>query len=562
MKRNHILTIGLSLFFTATQLQAKVYHVKINGTGDGSSWETACGTLDDAIDKAAIGDEIWIAAGTYKPTKLIKNRAKNSRHFLLKDGVSFYGGFEGTETDKAQRKMKDSGKAWEYVNETILSGDDDGVEDKWVRTETPENPFIYGWEVEKNVVLGTEGNANHLLFNKVELTAPVTIDGLTLKGANAMDYKSICAGGAIYALGNVTITTCQFIENSCYFKADGDRYANGSAIYLVGKGNAQIKDCYFYRTYAHAPSSQAKGGAVYAENVNISNCDFTECVSLDFGGALFNVKGNVNNCTFKDCYARQGGAVVSDGIMRNNKIYTCRGVFGGGIYNSGVAINNIVANCFADYTLLGEDKGGQGGGVYNVGTFVGGLVYNCTSFLGGGIFNEGGKIINCTVQNNSLRKGTDNENIAFKDGKEDPTKVINTLGNGIDIKANFVKPTEFKGCTLDEKFMKEVFEADWNLKYKSEFIDKGEAITIENYDKDVLGNKRVMGKGIDFGAIESNPETAGITQYVNNVANAQTNYYTINGQYIGNKRPSQAGIYIAKTTNNQQTIKVCKVIVR
>ena len=47
----------------------------------------------------------------------------------------------------------------------------------------------------------------------------------------------------------------------------------------------------------------------------------------------------------------------------------------------GTAINNVVANCFADYTLLGDDKGGAGGGVYNKGTFVGGLVYNCTSFM-------------------------------------------------------------------------------------------------------------------------------------------------------------------------------------
>jgi len=42
-------------------------YVKPNGTGDGTSWSTASGTLQEMIDMVADsgGGEVWVAAGTY-----------------------------------------------------------------------------------------------------------------------------------------------------------------------------------------------------------------------------------------------------------------------------------------------------------------------------------------------------------------------------------------------------------------------------------------------------------------------------------------------------------------
>ncbi len=90
--------------------QATVYYVTPDGAGNCSSWETAC-SLQTALTAADSGDEIWVAAGTYKPT----TGSDRNATFQLKDGVAIYGGFNGTETAREQRDFT--------ANVTILSGD-------------------------------------------------------------------------------------------------------------------------------------------------------------------------------------------------------------------------------------------------------------------------------------------------------------------------------------------------------------------------------------------------------------------------------------------------------
>jgi len=70
--------------------------------GDGLSWSSAKRTVSGALSIVQGSDEVWVAGGTY------------TESIILPMGVSLYGGFSGTETERSQRDPA--------ANPTVLSG--------------------------------------------------------------------------------------------------------------------------------------------------------------------------------------------------------------------------------------------------------------------------------------------------------------------------------------------------------------------------------------------------------------------------------------------------------
>lgn len=142
----------------------------------------------------------------------------------------------------------------------MLSGDDD-VEDVWTRTFMNATDYLYGWEVENNMIPGTENNSNHILYSSSTLEHPTTINGITLKGGNACVWNVKAAGGAVYASGNVRIESCKVMENSAYFTAESAApHTLGGAVYLDGSDGAAITDCLFARTIRTQATAPALAG--------------------------------------------------------------------------------------------------------------------------------------------------------------------------------------------------------------------------------------------------------------------------------------------------------------
>jgi hypothetical protein len=91
------------------------------GKNDGTSWQDAFIDLQDALEVAQAGHDVWIAGGTYKPDR---GTGERTMSFLVPAGVALYGGFAGNEECRDERDWA--------ANETILSGDlngDDGPRD-------------------------------------------------------------------------------------------------------------------------------------------------------------------------------------------------------------------------------------------------------------------------------------------------------------------------------------------------------------------------------------------------------------------------------------------------
>ena len=192
-KRTRIfLNLGLSLsltgvmFFGAIGRASAAGIIYVNaaasGANDGTSWTNAYTELGQALTNAAIGDEIWVAAGTYQPQVATDIADPRTKTFSLKNGVALYGGFAGTETLRTQRNPA--------LHMTVLSGD-----------------------------IGVSGdasdNAYHVVYaSGVDLTA--VLDGFTVRlgNANGTSYPNFYGGGMFSANSSPTLSNLSFSSNS------------------------------------------------------------------------------------------------------------------------------------------------------------------------------------------------------------------------------------------------------------------------------------------------------------------------------------------------------------
>lgn len=493
---------------------AAVHYVKADGTGNGSSWTEAAGNLQSTIDAAQAGDEIWVAQGVYKPETLIKSNKKTSKAFILKDGVSLYGGFIGTESNKDQRAITKISFLDIPVcaNITLLDANDD-VEDVWIRSIESGTSYRYTWGLESNVVTGTKNNSTHVLYCANEFNNETVIDGFTIKGGNANVWNVKAHGGAVYAIGNVHISQCRIIENSAYFTAESTTDSNsyGGAVYLDAKGKGSISDCYFESTYCHSSYGSGVGGAVYVKNGAVDFCYFKNCVATDFGGAISAHSGSkITDCVAENCYSATGGAFYIDATssVEHCVANSCRGLLGGGFTIVGSATHCVALNCYADAPEFQTSGGGQGGGFYlSTGSILGCVAYNNQAYNGGGIVVESGKVVNTTAMFNVLRDGTTKNNIEGRelDGVKAniKDKVFNTIYETNVERSNFVNCPTFDGrATNVDDSLALVNETDLSLARGSRFIDAGTFTEGFFEMTDILDNPRIVGNSIDVGAYE------------------------------------------------------------
>ncbi|MBI9018851.1 MAG: right-handed parallel beta-helix repeat-containing protein [Phycisphaerae bacterium] len=343
----------------ATETGSARIYVNASATGDdnGSSWIDAFDTLQEALGLAIVGDDIWVAEGTYYPSIERGGTGDRYKAFKLINGVSIYGGFRGVEKHFVDRDVEN--------NETILSGD---IGINSVSTD----------------------NCYHIFYHPsgLNLDASAILDGFTISDS---------ADSAIYNI------SCSPDISNCTFK--GNSANNGAGIYNYNSSSPSVSHCTFI------DNSASKGGGIYndnSSNPNMAYCAFANN-SAGNGGGIYNtgsITPSISNCTFTGNIATTNGGgiynysssspTVADCVFNDNTAY----IYGGGIYN-GYCTPEVLRCTFTDNTA---NSAGGGMDNYNSISIVTDCVFDSNSAnYAAGMYNwlSDSHITDCTFTENT-----------------------------------------------------------------------------------------------------------------------------------------------------------------
>lgn len=308
MKHLLLALIAIAGFtFSYDSFGQSVYYVKSDGSGNGSNWANASGDLQSIIEIAEAGDQIWVAAGTYKPSSLpgaTGTLTGRDVSFVLKSGVEIYGGFSGTETQLSDRDVVN--------NLSILSGD-------------------------IGVLNDSTDNAYHVVMS-VKNSSETLLDGFTITGGNANASGSVSieginavrsSGGGIYAnLSEAVFRNVTVRNNRCSGGPDGTGFnGNGGGIYaFVSKltiENSRISENVSEKSGASAGGTSggmfAFASAATAGKLTLKNVIFENNRSDATGGGMLiqtNMEADFENVQFiKNKASGSGGALYVSAVQ-------------------------------------------------------------------------------------------------------------------------------------------------------------------------------------------------------------------------------------------------------
>ncbi len=256
----------LSAFILAVVIpaQATRYHVNTSATGSGTglSWTNAFTNLQEALSIVIPGDEIWVAAGQYKPT----TGTSRTISFNMRNGVSMYGGFAGTESTLDERDIAS--------NPTVLNGDigepgtgSDNVHRVVTASSINTHIVLDGFRIMNGYSASGSG------YNGAGLNAQHILNGsLLVRNCTFVNNYSGTYGGGIYlAAANLTIENCDFLNNRAGTGGDGGAIYNGNN--NGGYSNLVIRDSRFKSNSARRGA--CLHGGLDFDNLLIDRCIFT-----------------------------------------------------------------------------------------------------------------------------------------------------------------------------------------------------------------------------------------------------------------------------------------------
>jgi hypothetical protein len=301
------------LISTPAGAQRIVYvHAGANGANTGSSWNDAYLELQSALTSAVPGDEIWVAAGTYRPDyapALATHTGDYTASFRMSTGVALFGGFAGVETDRNQRDPE--------AHLAILSGDLLGDDESGGYNHENSYHVVVGSHTDSTAILDgfmiTRGNA-HWETESSGGGIYVSNGNPTIRGCTFIHNRARFGGGMCNVQSSPTVERCRFVANAAW----GYNSGSGGAMYNETGASPRVTDTLF-----EGNTAQYDGGVSSWSGEPVFNrCLFLRNESISRGGGLSIYISNpqIVDCTFQE-NVQAGLYVYTDSIAR---IINCR----------------------------------------------------------------------------------------------------------------------------------------------------------------------------------------------------------------------------------------------
>lgn len=482
---------GAHVAVTAVRANAGILYVDASASSpapDGLSWTTAFTELQSALAVAMSGDQIWVAAGVYKPDFDPGSGAYSgyvTATFMLTDGVQLYGGFSSGMISLTQRLSE--------VHLAVLSGDlesDDQTDARHLITDTT---YISGTNVLHVVTaIGVDDTA--------------VLDGFFVTGGQAIDIAPHNVGGGMrVAEASPRIANVTFIGN----------WANSGGGMRIDNANPALVNVAFINNWA------VSGGGVASHNGSnptLSHVVFDGNQASGGGGGMMNRDGStptLSDVVFSGNRANFGGGMVNwdcspllTNVLFHSNVSTS---VGGGIENirgNPTLVNVVLSGNYAEINGGGMENNQSSPHLVNV-TING----NAALESGGGVYNEIGSAP--AIQNSILWGNRDNTGTGTASAQirnVDSTPVISyTLvqasggsaawnsgvgvdgGGNLDADPQFIAPVNPTAAPTTG--------GNLRLPFGSPAMDAGDnAAVLSPVDLD--GKPRVVAPAVDMGAYE------------------------------------------------------------
>jgi predicted outer membrane repeat protein len=273
LRRTRCWLLSAALVAPAASAQG-IWHVDDDAPagGDGLSWASAFQNPSEALLVSVAGDTLWVAEGTYRPLVPTNPVDPRSATFLLPNGVSLIGGFEGNEPS-----LPPQGSALA----TILTGD-------------------------LGVPGSTLDNAYHVVtvYHPTEPSIPQRLERCVIRDGRADGLDDPRGGGLLLTgfLLDVSEVTLR------------DNYALNGGACFAQLGSLRMEWCTFADN-----SAGSKGGALRAQTlgIDIHNSRFVGNRAIQAGGAVSLTSIGANaagpDVKFVNCLFQSNSSATSSG---------------------------------------------------------------------------------------------------------------------------------------------------------------------------------------------------------------------------------------------------------